>query len=109
MASGHPGDAVRQINRLFRDGTSAGLTDGQLLERFATRRPEAAEGRVRGPGASAWADGLAGLLERCSRDPHDVEDAFQATFLVLVKQGPGPRRAGACSAPGYMAWPIGWP
>ena len=85
MASGHPGDAVRQINRLFRDGTAAGLTDGQLLERFTTRRAEAAE---------AAFEALVGrhgpmVLRVCRgvlRDPHDVEDAFQATFLVLVKK-----------------------
>jgi len=85
MASGQPGDAVRQINRLFRDGTSAALTDGQLLERFSTRRPEAAEAAFEalvnrhGPMVLRVARGLL-------RDPRDVEDAFQATFLVLVKK-----------------------
>ena len=85
MASGHPGDAVRQINRLFLDGTVGALTDGQLLERFATRRPEAAE---------AAFEALVGrhgpmVLRVCRgvlRDPHDVDDAFQATFLVLVRK-----------------------
>ena len=85
MASGQPGEASRQINRLFRDGTNAALTDGQLLERFAARRPEAAE--------SAF-EALVGrhgpmVLRVCRgvlRDAHDVEDAFQATFLVLVKK-----------------------
>jgi polysaccharide biosynthesis/export protein len=85
MASGHQGDAVRQINRLFRDGTAAGLTDGQLLERFATRRPEAAEAAFEalvnrhGPMVLRVARGVL-------RDPRDVEDAFQATFLVLVRK-----------------------
>ncbi len=85
MASGYPGDAVRQINRLFRDGTAAALTDGQLLERFATRRPEAAEAAFEalvsrhGPMVLRVARGVL-------RDPHDVEDAFQATFLVLVRK-----------------------
>ena len=85
MASGHPGDAIRQINRLFLDGTAGALTDGQLLERFATRRPEAAE---------AAFEALVGrhgpmVLRVCRgvlRDPHDVDDAFQATFLVLVRK-----------------------
>ena len=85
MASGHPGDAVRQINRLFRDGTAAAMTDGQLLERFTTRRAEAAE---------AAFEALVGrhgpmVLRVCRgllRDSHDVEDAFQATFLVLVRK-----------------------
>ena len=61
------------------------LTDGQLLERFATDGGEAAE------------LAFAALVERhgpmvlrvCRgvlRDPNDVEDAFQATFLVLVRK-----------------------
>jgi RNA polymerase sigma factor (sigma-70 family) len=85
MASGFSGDAVRQINRLFRDGTAAGLTDGQLIERFTTRRPEVAEIAFEtlvnrhGPMVLRVVKGIL-------RDPHDVEDAFQATFLVLVKK-----------------------
>ena len=85
MASGFPGEAARQINRLFLDGTTAALTDGQLLERFATRRPEAAEAAFEtlvvrhGPMVLRVARGVL-------RDPRDVEDAFQATFLVLVRK-----------------------
>ena len=85
MASGHPGDAVRQINRLFLDGTVGALTDGQLLERFATRRAEAAEAAFEalvarhGPMVFRVCRGVL-------RDPHDVDDAFQATFLVLVRK-----------------------
>ncbi len=37
------GGVVRQLHTLFRVGTHAGLTDGQLLERFANREGEAAE------------------------------------------------------------------
>jgi RNA polymerase sigma factor (sigma-70 family) len=71
---------------LFQDGTLAGLTDGQLLERFATRRGDTAElafatlverhGRM--------------VLRTCRgilRDEHEAMDAFQATFLVLVRKG----------------------
>jgi len=80
--------ALRQIHTLFHLGTTRGLTDGQLLERFAT-----------GPGESAEL-AFAALVERhgamvlrvCrSRlaDPHDTQDAFQATFLVLVRKARG--------------------
>src|SRR5262249_21871739 len=59
--------------------------DGQLLERFATRGGEAAE------------LAFAALVERhgpmvlraCRavlRDEHEAHDAFQATFLVLVRR-----------------------
>jgi RND family efflux transporter MFP subunit len=69
-------------------GASGELTDGQLLERFATARGEVAE------------LAFAVLLERhgpmvlrvCRgvlADEHDSQDAFQATFLVLVKKARG--------------------
>ena len=42
-------------------------------------------GGVRGPGGAARADGPGRLPARLA-DPNDVEDAFQATFLVLVRR-----------------------
>lgn len=73
------------LRALFGAGTLVGLTDGQLLERFASRRDEGAE------------RAFAALLDRhgpmvlrvCGgllRDPNDAEDAFQATFLVLARK-----------------------
>jgi RNA polymerase sigma factor (sigma-70 family) len=77
--------ASPDLRVLFGMGTLAGLTDGQLLERFATHRDEAGE------------IAFASLLDRhgpmvlrvCGgllRDPNDAEDAFQATFLVLARK-----------------------
>jgi RNA polymerase sigma factor (sigma-70 family) len=76
---------LRQIRTLFDLGIIGELTDGHLLERFATSGGEAAE------------LAFAALVERhgpmvlricrnALRDPNDVEDAFQATFLVLVQR-----------------------
>ena len=54
MASVHRGSALRQINRLFDEGTLAGLPDARLLERYATERDELAfESLVKSP----WRDG----------------------------------------------------
>src|SRR5256714_1919454 len=65
---------------LLREG--AGLTDGQLLERFVSRRePAALEALVRRHGPMVW-----GVCCRILRNHHDAEDAFQATFLVLVRK-----------------------
>jgi HlyD family secretion protein len=74
------------LRRLYDAGTAVGLTDGQLLERFATRRDEGAElafaALVERHGAM--------VLRTCRgilRDHHDAMDAFQATFLVLARKG----------------------
>jgi len=83
-----PGSKQRKfgaIGRLLQAGTAAGLSDAQLLERFLLRHDKAAEAA------------FAALVERhgpmvltiCRRllnDSHDAQDAFQATFLVLVRK-----------------------
>jgi RNA polymerase sigma factor (sigma-70 family) len=58
------------------------LTDGQLLECFVSRQEVAAlEVLVRRHGPMVW-----GVCGRILRNHHDVEDAYQATFLVLVRK-----------------------
>ncbi len=75
---------------MFRDGVSTGLSDKELLERFATGRDSAGE--------LAFATLVArhgpmvlSVCRRMLRDPHESEDAFQATFLVLVRKRTGIR------------------
>jgi RNA polymerase sigma factor (sigma-70 family) len=81
---------LRSIEQLFRQGSVAGLDDGQLLERFRNHRDEAAFAglvAVHGPM-------VLGVCRRILRAEHDVEDAFQATFLVLVQRAGSIRDAG---------------
>ncbi|WP_422931970.1 RNA polymerase sigma factor [Singulisphaera sp. PoT] len=78
------------LQNLLVVGSAAGLTDGQLLERS---RPG---GRPHDPAAveaafSALVDRHAamvwGVCRRTLRERADAEDAFQATFLVLMHKG----------------------
>ncbi|HZW31229.1 MAG TPA: sigma-70 family RNA polymerase sigma factor, partial [Isosphaeraceae bacterium] len=81
---------LKSIEQLFHEGSVAGLDDGQLLERFASHRDEAAfAGLVAMHGPM-----VLGVCRRILRVEHDVEDAFQATFLVLVKKAGSIRDAG---------------
>jgi RNA polymerase sigma factor (sigma-70 family) len=82
MASGPCSPVLASIHRLLTDGTLTGLSESQLLERFLTRGDEAAfEAILRRHGPM-----VLGVCRRLLSDPNDVEDAFQATFLVLVRK-----------------------
>jgi RNA polymerase sigma factor (sigma-70 family) len=82
MASGPMGETLRHVRDLFSEGTSVGLGDGLLLARYADARDEAAfEALVARHGPMVLATCHAVL-----RNEHDVDDAFQATFLVLARK-----------------------
>jgi RNA polymerase sigma factor (sigma-70 family) len=79
------GASRRHLRTLFNVGVTAGLTDGELLERFLTASGEAAEMAFaalmerHGPMVYRTCRGVLG-------DDHEAQDAFQATFLVLVRR-----------------------
>jgi RNA polymerase sigma factor (sigma-70 family) len=82
MATSQMSEVIEHLRRtvLLRDG--AGLTDGQLLEDYLSRRDRAAlAALVRRHGPMVW-----GVCRRVLRSYEDAEDAFQATFLVLVRK-----------------------
>jgi DNA-directed RNA polymerase specialized sigma24 family protein len=82
MSNKRLGTVLRHIHSMVDAQSLAGATDGQLLARFASQRQEAAFAallRRHGPM-------VLGVCRRLLDDPHEVEDAFQATFLVLVKK-----------------------
>ncbi|MHC5542970.1 RNA polymerase sigma factor, partial [Singulisphaera rosea] len=70
------------VSRLFDEGTVSGAGEDQLLQRFVSAHDEVAfEVLVRRHGPMVWS-----VCRRLLRDPHDAEDAFQATFLVLARK-----------------------
>ena len=82
MAKLDRGILFRQLDRLYRDGTFTAQGDAQLLERYLVRRDEAAfEALVNLHGPMVLS-----LCRRFLRDPRDIEDAFQATFLILARR-----------------------
>ena len=85
MAARPNGDTLRWLDALHREGSFAGMTDGQLLERFLERPGAASEAAfevlVRRHGPMVLS-----LCRRVLRDDHAAADAFQATFLVLARR-----------------------
>jgi RNA polymerase sigma factor (sigma-70 family) len=80
MANGHASTVLRHLRKLI--GAAEEPTDGQLLERFAAGDGEAAfTALVRRHGPM-----VLGVCRRVLGDLHDAEDAFQATFLVLIRR-----------------------
>src|SRR6188474_1447133 len=82
MATGQLNEVLQLLRRavLLRDG--AGRTDDQLLKDYLGRRDEAAlAALVQRHGPMVW-----GVCRRVLANYHDAEDAFQATFLVLVRK-----------------------
>ena len=82
MASAGFGTAFRHLRALFEGGSALTLEDGQLLARYGSERDEIAfEALVTRHGPMVLT-----ICRAVLRNEHDVEDAFQATFLVLAKK-----------------------
>src|SRR5215468_3990940 len=81
--------ATNQLNRVIHtvrnaalDHEGAALSDGQLLEHYLCSREESAfAALVCRHGPMVW-----GVCRRVLPSHQDAEDAFQATFLVLVRK-----------------------
>src|SRR5262245_61701258 len=82
MSHGTLGTLLGHVQRIAGADLADGLTDRQLLERFTSRRePAALAALVRRHGRL--------VLSACRQvltNEADVEDAFQATFLVLLRK-----------------------
>lgn len=93
MAASPISEVLQHLRRAVFPREGAGLTDGQLLGDYLRLREEAIlDALVRRHGPMVW-----GVCCRMLRNGHDAEDAFQATFLVLI------RKAASIAAPELLA------
>jgi RNA polymerase sigma factor (sigma-70 family) len=87
------GDVLRFLRRKCDAADERDDNDAALLERFLTRREQAAFGIL----LQRHGPMVLGVCRRILADPHAAEDAFQATFVVLI------RRAGSIRKPASLA------
>jgi RNA polymerase sigma factor (sigma-70 family) len=80
MANGQLSVVIRHLRRMV--DPHGGLTDTQLLERFVAQNDQTAFEVL------LWRHGpmVLGLCRRLLHGTQDVEDAFQATFVALVRK-----------------------
>jgi RNA polymerase sigma factor (sigma-70 family) len=84
----HGAAVFRELDRLIDPGTVAGLTESQLVARFVDRRdPVAFEAIVSRHGPMVLS-----LCRVMLADANDVDDAFQATFAILIEKATSLRR-----------------
>jgi RNA polymerase sigma factor (sigma-70 family) len=91
MANGQLVTVLRYIRKLMPSQTASDISDAQLLQRFVTRHEEEAFATlVERHGPVVW-----GVCRRVLTNEHDAEDAFQATFLVLVRKADSIQKRGS--------------
>jgi RNA polymerase sigma factor (sigma-70 family) len=82
MATKQVNGLIHNLRKVFLRTGGAGPTDGDLLERFVLHKEESAfEALMRRHGPM-----VLGVCRRILGNEADAEDAFQATFLVLVRK-----------------------
>ncbi len=82
MASRQPGATVNYLGQLFNHGTASGLSERELLDRFLAARDEIAFEAI----LARHGPMVLGVCRRILRDRHEIDDAFQATFLVFARR-----------------------
>ena len=91
MKGGSKASVLRSIQTLFDSGSATGMTDRELVERFLRG---GAKGQRRHSQRSCARHGpmVWNVCRNIASDAHAAEDAFQATFLILVRKARSIRR-----------------
>jgi RNA polymerase sigma-70 factor (ECF subfamily) len=76
------GHLLQRLRHLIGVPPGGEITDGQLLERFIAERDEDAFALL----LQRHGPMILGVCRRLTGDPHAAEDAFQATFAILVRK-----------------------
>jgi RNA polymerase sigma factor (sigma-70 family) len=82
MVNGCTNVVWRHVARVFHDGTLTGMSDREVLERFVDSRDESAFEVL----LTRHGPMVLNVCRQLLRETHDVEDAFKAAFLVLVRK-----------------------
>jgi DNA-directed RNA polymerase specialized sigma24 family protein len=82
VAGSDAGWFINWSSSSFGHGTETGLSEEQLLDRFVTARDESAFEAL----VERYGPMVLGVCRQFLRDPNDVENAFQTTFLMLVRK-----------------------
>ena len=77
------GSVMPSLQHLFEGRSTAGVPERQLLRRYHDGRDEVAFEAL----VSRHGPMVLGVCRRILPDPRDVEDAFQATFIILAEKG----------------------
>src|SRR5438105_9568443 len=80
MATKHLGSVLHYIRGLAGRGHADGATDSRLLQQFVATRDEIAFTSL----VERHGPRVLGVCRRLLANADDVDDAFQATFLVLA-------------------------
>jgi RNA polymerase sigma factor (sigma-70 family) len=94
MATGQLSAVLQHLQRMAGVCTARELSDAELLERFVAHHEEAAFAAL----VQRYGPMVLGVCRRVLQNAHDAEDAFQATFLILVRKAAsiGKREALGC-------------
>jgi RNA polymerase sigma factor (sigma-70 family) len=85
---------LRHLRVISQAQATRDLSDSELLERFRARREETAFALL----VQRHGPMVLGVCQRVLADVHAAEDAFQATFLVLVHKAASIRKQGSVAS-----------